>query len=147
MLGSLPILCGVSCIASANPACVATTMTFEAAESLLHLGNFEIRMEGAEPKAPPSLWEGPLTIRNLVNGGLCLAQPDGLITGPVVAFDERFLVISTTSGSNYTLETIDLNTCVITANSGKYSSPVVFSKPRFLVKGAPVAVLPCPEIR
>lgn len=146
---ALFFLAAVSSGTEASPArCLSSALSFDASSSTIKTGNFIVILEGADDAKPPDLWEGPVKIESGTGAPSCSVDvPNGLINKPLFAMNDHFIVFVTSSGSNFSLTTIDLQQCKIAAITHNLTGPITYDKERVLANGNPVSDFICRAAR
>lgn len=141
------VFCIAFAAATPQKTCQLTPIQFDQRTSTVTTGEFAIHFEQPDSPLSPTVWDGPINIRNRKTDAVCTVQMSGLIDRPLVAFDDRFLVLATFSGSNFRIETVNLSQCTTNFLSDKLTGPVTFTDGRVLANGQPVKGFQCTYIR
>jgi hypothetical protein len=154
VLIQLPWLVGLlMMLAAVRPAwpteasdCHAAAMSFDRNTSVAHVVDYDIRLDGPDAPAAPLLWEGPVVVTDRHNHQVCSWQPVGLISRPLLALNNGTLFLVTTSGSNFMIESVLLETCRAGYKSGKLSGPIEMVGEWIVAGGHALAGFPCERI-
>ncbi len=139
----------LACLLSATaafaraPGCQYSPMTFDAASSRVVVDAYTVTISNPDSATAPTIWEGPLIIQNRQSGKICTVNQGGLVHRPLFSFDHRFLVVVTTSGSNFRTVAVDLQECKVTGASAKMTGPITFDGGQVLVAGGVAEALGC----
>jgi hypothetical protein len=141
-LGAL-LACSALALATLPTTCRLSPMQFDRSTSLVSVGEYTVQFGQPDSTISPRTWEGPVRIHNRQSNADCEVLTAGLIDRPLLYFDDRYLALVTFSGSNYSVETIDLAACAESNSSQKVAGPITFRDGRVLANGTPIRELAC----